>query len=219
MGLIATPVAADQSYLAVWQERTPIVFIDRSPSGIVADTFVEDDFGGAVVATLHLIDHGHRRVAFIGDDPSVWTTRRRLAGYKDALRSSGIDIDQDFILTGNWTVDNTMPALEALFGRRRAPSALFSSNARCSASVIPALQALGRVGIALVGFGDFPLANALTPALTVIDQDPHQLGLLAAERVFARIDTPGRRLRRKTILPVRLIPRGSGELPPPVDGR
>jgi LacI family transcriptional regulator len=215
MGLILTPTAPDQSYLSLWQGRTPLVFIDRTPAGVLADSFVEDDHGGAVLATSHLIGYGHRRIACVGDDATIWTTRRRLAGYREALAQAGIEAVPDWVLMGNWSVEDTTAALRELLRGPEAPTALFSSNARCSTAVIPALQALRRTDVALVSFGDFPLAGALSPALTVVDQDPHRLGLLAAERVFARMDHPERRLRRKTVLPLRLILRGSGEQPPP----
>ncbi len=60
--------------------RTAIVFIDRAPSNITADTVVEDDHGGGYAATAHLIEHGHRRIGFIGDSSSIATTAGRLDG-------------------------------------------------------------------------------------------------------------------------------------------
>ena len=81
-------------------------------------------------------------------------------------------------------------------------------------ALVPALQRTGRTDIAVVGFGDFPMAAALSPAVTVVDQDPAGLGRIAVERLLQRIENPGAPVRRKTVLPVRLIPRGSGELPP-----
>src|SRR3954469_12653473 len=89
IGLITTPVAADQSYLTVWQDRLVIVFIDRPPAGITADFVVEDNHGGAYAAIQHLIGHGHRRIPFIGDRVRTATTARRLTGYRDALRNPG----------------------------------------------------------------------------------------------------------------------------------
>jgi DNA-binding LacI/PurR family transcriptional regulator len=59
-----------------------------------------------------------------------------------------------------------------------------------------------------------PRANALSPAVTVVDQDPGALGRVAVERLLQRTEDPGALVRRRTVLPVRLIPRGSGELPP-----
>ena len=69
-GLIIAPVAAEHAYLEPWKDRLPIVFVDRKPLRLAADSFTEDDQGGAQLATRHLIDHGHRRIAFISDSPT-----------------------------------------------------------------------------------------------------------------------------------------------------
>jgi LacI family transcriptional regulator len=63
--------------------------------------------------------------------------------------------------------------------------------------------------MALVSFGDFPMAGSLRPSVTVIDQNPGAVGRFAAERLFVRIAAPAKRLRRRTVLPVSLIERGS----------
>jgi LacI family transcriptional regulator, galactose operon repressor len=76
------------------------------------------------------------------------------------------------------------------------------------------LHEAGRAEVAVVGFGDIPMAEALAPAITVLDQDPAGLGRIAVEMLLRRIEDPHAPLRRRTVLPVRLIPRGSGELPP-----
>ncbi|MGD0066586.1 MAG: LacI family DNA-binding transcriptional regulator, partial [Streptosporangiaceae bacterium] len=58
-GLIVACVSADQSYLAPWQERTPMVFLDRAPRGLAGVFVIEDDLGGAREAVAHLARHGH----------------------------------------------------------------------------------------------------------------------------------------------------------------
>ena len=209
VGLISTPVAADQSYLMRWLSRTAMVFIDRAPSNITADTVVEDDRGGGYAATAHLIEHGHRRIGFIGDSSSIATTAGRLEGYGAALADAGIDEDRRLITFGALSSHEAAEATWDLLSRRKPPTALFSSNARCSIGVVPALQGRGRTDIALVGYGDFPLASALRPALTVIGQNPDALGKAAATRLFQRLDNPSRRSKRLTVLPVRLLVRAS----------
>jgi LacI family transcriptional regulator len=64
-----------------------------------------------------------------------------------------------------------------------------------------------------VGFGDFPTAAALKPAVTVIHQDGDEMGRFAADRLFTRLDQPARRLRRRTVLPVSLVTRTSCAMP------
>lgn len=213
-GLIACPIASDQSYLKPWMQRTPTVFVDRSPHKVSGDIVIEDDFGGAAIATAHLIGHGHRRIAFVGDSSGTSTTQQRFQGYVQALADAGIQPDDDLVHLAS-IHERSMPGAVRAFVEKADPAtAIFSSNARCTLEVVPALQSLhpGLDSPALVSFGDFPMAAALTPSVTVIDQSPGRLGAFAAERLFRRIEDPGKRLRRRTVLPVSLIERESCRL-------
>jgi LacI family transcriptional regulator len=209
LGLITCPVASDQSYLAPWLQRTPMVFLDRAPARIAADCVIEDDFGGAHLATTHLLHHGHRRIAFVGDSDRAATTMQRLQGYTQALAEAGIALDQEIVYLGETDSRSLDSTLQDFTRLAEPPSAIFSSNARCTLAVFPALQRLEGDGLALVSFGDFPMAASLKPSVTVIDQDPAAVGTFAAERLFLRIAEPTKRLRRRTVLPVALIERAS----------
>lgn len=209
VGLISVPVANDQSYLRHWQDRTAMIFIDREPTGMTADSVVEDDLGGARAAVSHLLGHGHRRIAFLGDPPTVPTAGRRLDGYAAALREHGRPMDDALIRVGSDVSGDPAETLRVLLDADDAPTAVFSANSRCSVGIVPALQRMGRSDIGLVSYGDFPMAQALVPAVTVVDQNPAGLGQFAVERLYRRIDTPGLRLRRRTVLPVELLVRES----------
>jgi LacI family transcriptional regulator len=209
VGLIVCPIGTDQSYLRTWQPRAPMVFIDRAPRRLTADAVVQDDHGGGREATAHLLGHGHRRIAFLGDDDGVATTMLRLEGYEAALTEAGVPVDEDLRYLGPTDPAAVGRALERLLALPDPPTAVFASNARCTLGVVPALQSLGRTDLGLVSFGDFPLAAALQPPITVVDQDPAAMGAFAAQRLFTRVDKPGGRLRRRTILPVRLVERAS----------
>ncbi len=213
-GLISTPVSPDQSYLSAWQDRTPTVFVDRAPGHLRADYFVEEDFDGAARAVDHLVAHGHRSIAFLGDELSVPTTELRLRGYRSALTGHGLEIADDLVVVGDWVRERAVAALERVLARRHPPTAVFSSNAQTTIGLIPALAAVGRTDLAVVSFGDFPLAGFLHPPLTVVDQNADRLGALAARRLFDRMDAPNRAYRRRNVLPLTLIARGSGELRP-----
>jgi LacI family transcriptional regulator len=215
IGLIACPIGPDQSYLRPWMARTAIVFVDRAPGKLSADSVIEDDQGGGEQATAHLVERGHRRVAFIGDDYRFRTTTLRLQGYHDALSAAGVAPDPELVYLGDTQPQSIDAALRHLASLADPPTAIFSSNARCTLDVIPALRRIHWSDVALVSFGDFPMAESLTPPVTVIDQDPSGVGKFAAERLFLRIDDPARRLRRRTVLPVRLVERGSSLTPSP----
>jgi LacI family transcriptional regulator len=210
-GMIICPVSRDMSFLRPWQQRTPLVFADREPGRLTADSVVQDDVGGAKEATRHLISHGHRSIAFMGDN--AWTGLLRLKGCQEALADAGLPQRSDLVHVGEVDTATVTPALRRMLDTPDPPTAVFSSNARCTVALLPALQALRRRDIGLVGFGDFPTAAALKPAITVIHQDGDAMGRFAADRLFARLDDPDRRLRRKTVLPVSLVTRTSCAMP------
>jgi LacI family transcriptional regulator len=196
------------------RERTPMVFVDRAPKGLSGVCVIEDDVGGAREAVTHLASHGHRRVAFLGVSTPVTTVRRRLKGYRSAVAENGLLDRPDMVCMPAESADESAAALVKRLEAPNAPTAVFSSSVLCTMALVLALQRAGRADIAVVGFGDIPMAAALSPAVTVVDQDPAGLGRIAVERLLQHIEDPGAPLRRRTVLPVHLIPRGSGELPP-----
>ena len=205
-GLIIAPVSGDHRYLAPWAERMPMVFVDRQPVGLAVDSFIEDDIAGARLATAHLIGHGHARIGFIGDDGSIPTSRNRLQGYRDALGAAGLAFSEELVSFGAYDRAGAAAAFMAIDRCRPGPTALFCSNARSAISLVPVVRTSG---LAMATFGDFPLADMLKPSWTFIDQDPHRLGTLAAQRILDRLDRPQGRFRRRTVLPVPLVERES----------
>jgi LacI family transcriptional regulator len=100
-----------------------------------------------------------------------------------------------------------------LLGMPNPPTAIFSANTRCSLGVVPVLHRRDRLDIAFVAFGDFPMADSVTPAVTVIDHKPEIVGRLAAEQLMKRLE--GSAGDAETVVaPLQLIPRGSGEVRP-----
>ncbi|MDT5081348.1 MAG: LacI family transcriptional regulator [Mycobacterium sp.] len=210
-GMIICPVGPDMSFLKPWQARAPLVFVDRMPGKLTADAVVQDDVGGGREATEHLISHGHRIIAFMGDD--VVTGILRLKGCRQALADAGLEHTDKLVHLGEVDGPTVTAELRRILAEPEPPTAVFSSNARCTVSVVSALQALRRSDIAVIGFGDFPTAAALKPAITVINQDGEEMGRFAAQRLFDRLDHPGRKLRRRTVLPVSLVTRTSCAMP------
>ncbi|WP_438354933.1 LacI family DNA-binding transcriptional regulator [Microbacterium sp. CJ88] len=183
-GLVVAPVGSDHSWLERWRSHTPLVFVDRGPVHLDADTFTENDEGGAFDAVSHLISHGHRRIAYIGDVVRLSTETKRFEGWRRAQREAGIRVGDDLVARLVSDRDAAALAVSRLRGLADPPTALFSANARTSMALAHVLR---DSPMAMVGFGDFPMADTLTPSITVIDQDPYRLGTLAAGRVFARL--------------------------------
>jgi LacI family transcriptional regulator, galactose operon repressor len=209
-GLILAPTGSDQAYLASIADL-PIVVMDQPADGFAGDSVLATNAEGAAEAITHLIAHGHRRIAYLGDHLRIWTTRSRYQGYLDAVTSAGLTPLDAHELHDPAAAE---AATTALLARRHGPTAFFCGQHLITVGAIRALRRAGRHhDVALVGFDDFPLADLLEPAITVVAQDPVAMGRTAARALFERIDGmhgPARDFR----IPTTLIPRGSGEMPP-----
>jgi LacI family transcriptional regulator len=210
-GLIIAPISDDDAYLR--RASCPVVVIDRAARSLVTDAVLVDDRAGARLGVDHLIAHGHRRIAFLGDRFSVATARDRLTGYRDSLEAAGIPVDEDYIVAMEPSIADGRPIMERLLALAEPPTAIFSANTRCALRVLPVLHRIGRTDLAFVSFGDFVTAEVLNPPVTVIDHSPELIGRLAADRLLRRM--AGEQLPLETIItPLHLLERGSGELAP-----
>ncbi|MHB9863487.1 LacI family DNA-binding transcriptional regulator [Streptomyces sp. YIM S03343] len=214
--LIVVPsVGADHAHLK--SHRTaglPVIFLDRPGAGLAADGIVSSNRAGAQDGVAHLIAHGHRRIGFVGDLPEkLYTRRERLAGYRSALQEAGIPYDRA-VVTNAHDQQGAEATTAQLLALADPPTALFAGNNIIAMGIVAELARSKRKHVALVAFDDVSLAEVLEPALTVVAQDPEELGRAAATTALARLD--GDRTRARTItVPTRLIVRGSGEQPAP----
>ncbi|MFF5188453.1 LacI family DNA-binding transcriptional regulator [Streptomyces sp. NPDC000345] len=214
--MVVPSVGADHSPLKPARAAgLPVVFLDRPGVGLATDSVVSSNRSGSHDGVAHLIAHGHRRVGFIGDLPTkLYTRRERLAGYRSALQEAGIPHDRSLV-TNAHDQRGAEAATAQLLGLADPPTALFAGNNIMALGIVAELARSRRKDVAVVAFDDVSLAEALEPALTVVAQDPEEIGRAAATCALARLD--GDRGRARTItVPTRLIVRGSGEQPAPV---
>jgi LacI family transcriptional regulator len=214
-GIIVVPAGRDHTYLYEEQRAgTALVFVDRPAGHLDADSVVSNNVGGSVEAVEHLLAHGHRRIAFLGDLLTISTADERLKGYTQALDRAGIN-DGELVRTGLRDSGAAVGAVDELLALPDPPTALFTSQ---NLLTIGGVRALRRAGlerrIALIGFDDVALADIVEPAISVVAQDPQAMGQVAAELLFRRLDgdtSPS----VHHVMPVNLIARGSGEISPP----
>lgn len=212
--LIVVPsVGADHSFLTVQQAaHLPLVFLDRPASGLTADAVVSSNRAGTHRGVAHLIEAGHRRIAFVGDSPGhLYTRRERLAGYRSALAEAGIAADPALIESAHEPA-TAARAVARLLALPDPPTALLSGNNTMTHGVVAEVARTGRKDIAVVAFDDVPMAEILQPPLTVIAQAPVAMGDLAGSLILRRLD--GDRPQPRThVVDTDLIVRGSGEIP------
>src|SRR4051812_40476676 len=211
-GLIIAPTGGDQGYpLRDREAGVAMVFVDRPPRFVDADSVVSDNAGGARRAVEHLVQAGHRRIAFLGDRPEVHTAAERLRGYRAAIGQHGLEELVGRPLNGS---AEAREAARRLFSDHARPTAVFSAQNLVTIGAVLALRDLGlQHEVALVGFDDVTLADALEPPVSVVAQDPTEIGRRAAELLFARVD--GRDgPPEHVVVPTPLLARGSGEIAP-----
>ena len=215
-GLIIVPAAGSHRFLrSQLAAGTKVVCVDRPADGLDVDTVVVDNRDGARGAVRHLLDRGHRRIAYLGDREDIWTVQERYAGFVEALASQRLEPDPALVRHGLQTRAAAAETAAALTRLPRPPTAIFASNDLMTMGAIDGLQ--GRADrIALVGFDEFALADKLSPQVTVVAQHPAAIGATAAQLLFSRIGgdiSPPRSI----VLVTRLVARGSGEIAPAVE--
>lgn len=210
-GLILIPVGGSHRFLrSAISMGTHVVCGDRPAPGLDVDTVVVDNRAAAQQAVAHLIAHGHRRIAYLGDRKEIWTVGERYAGYLAALAGAGIPADEQIVWHGLRRSPDAAAAVTEILANPDPPTAVLASNDIVSVGVLAVLPS----HVALVGFDDFVLAGRLDPPVTVISQDPVATGTTAAHLLFARIHGDSSPARTVT-LPTQMIIRGSGEIPGP----
>ena len=190
-GLIIVPTPGSHDYLVSEIEAgVATVFVLRPPELVRADAVLPDERGGAHAAIEHLVAQGHRKIGFLGG-PDGHRSRTLRTGCAEALAAAGLPVDQ---------------ALLNLNRERLASadlSAVFCADQEYTRAAIRAV--LPR-RVAIVGFGDLPLADLVSPPVSVVSYDPVRIGRTAGELLIRRLagdQTPPRRVE----VPVRLIAR------------
>ncbi|GAA2204804.1 LacI family DNA-binding transcriptional regulator [Nonomuraea monospora] len=206
--LIVVPSAADHSWLAEHASLTT-VFVDRVPLGLDgADVVLLDDVWGGRTATRHLLSHGHRRIALISDDDAISSVHDRATGYRAALADAGVPADEELVVREVYDPGRVSGEVARLLDLASPPTAFFATNNRAAIGILQALRERPERP-AYVGFDDFALADVFNPGVTVVRYDTARLARAAVDLLL----DPSPAARRIKV-PVELVPRGSGELPP-----
>ncbi|MFI0452507.1 LacI family DNA-binding transcriptional regulator [Actinomadura sp. 6N118] len=214
--IVVSTGGADEELDSAHRAGTPVVCVDRASSLDTVDTVIADNRGGVAKAVHVLHALGHRHIGFAGDRPALWTARERYEGFAQAMAELGCPIRPAWICRDVHNAATTRRAVtQMLTAGGPAPTAIVTAQNSLTVGARLALVDLGlHDQVAHIGFDDFPLADMLDPPVSVIAQDPAEMGRQAARILFARIDEPDRP-RELVTLPTRYIPRGSGEIRPP----
>lgn len=208
-GMIFISMFEDDFFRQVEETKIPCVCIDSyiENSGVV-NVGIEDRKGG-YIATKHLIEYGHKNIAFVS--PRIFergVIRERYEGYVQALSEAGLSVKEENLLT----IDNMEDGKKVghMLAGRRDLTAAFATADILAAGILSGLAEEGlRVpdDLSVVGFDDMFVSSLMIPPLTVVKQDMQKKGFTAVDVLVDSIE--GKSFQQNTILPVELVQRKS----------
>jgi DNA-binding LacI/PurR family transcriptional regulator/anti-anti-sigma regulatory factor len=196
--VILHPNESDRANLAaLCTAAAPVVMVPVPIEGIDCTLVQVDNRGGMRAAVLHLIDHGHQRIAYVDHGPHPWSQQRYL-GYHDALQERGIALDPTLVIRLNQPkVDGVdvhqergEHAARYLLEQELACTALAASTDTCAIAAMRVLQAAGRrvpEDLAIVGYDDIVEAQYTNPPLTTVRSQFDAIGRAAAKQLLAEL--------------------------------
>lgn len=203
---------------ALGESSLPVVIVDRPADGIEADQVQIDHDTGAYLATKHLLELGHRRIACISGPSGLSVTTGRLAGFYRALHESRVPETSVRVTEGDFTSPGGYRATRELLTTGEAPTAIFASNDLMG---IGALRAAAELGIpvpsalSVIGFDDIELSRYVFPTLSTVGQSIRQLGEITASMLLEKLRPSATRdplappQARRIVLAPKLSPRQS----------
>jgi LacI family transcriptional regulator len=189
----------------------PLVLIDRELPDAAVDAVLTDNARAGWLATRHLIELGHTRIACVTGPSDLTPSADRVIGYRKALSQSNLAVDEALILKGDFHYTSGYEAGLQLLSLEPPPTAVFACNDLMAIGLMSAARQSGlRVpeDLSVVGFDDVRLAAFANPPLTTIAQPKYQIGVVAVRLLLERMREPELAARRH-VLDTRLLTRAS----------
>lgn len=197
------------------RRNMPVVMIDRDIPNVEADAVLTDHQLGGFMATRHLIELGHTRIACIAGPSTITPSAERITGYRKALEEAGIPFDEHLIIRGDYHAQSGMEITHTLLKMDPRPTAIFALN---DLMALGALRAAAEDGfsvprdLAVVGYDDLEIAHFTNPPLTTIAQPKKEIGVQAVNLLVDRMSRKNRPPSRLVLPPELLVRRSTQSL-------
>jgi LacI family transcriptional regulator/LacI family repressor for deo operon, udp, cdd, tsx, nupC, and nupG len=179
-------------HLTVFQRKgIPIVFFNRVCEAMQVPKVVVDDYEGAFRAVEHLIGGGKKRIAHLAGPDSLLISRKRLQGYRDALRKHGLPLREDLVIPYDLTVEKAKIYVKHLLDLDEPPDALFAINDPTAIEAMQVIKAKGLripADIAVVGFSNDYASALIEPGLTTVAQPVREIGRVAVQLLLEQME-------------------------------
>jgi len=201
----------------------PFILVDRPISGLKVDVIASNHEKGAYLATEYLLNHGHRRILIVTEEPESSAVAARIRGYEQALIDNGLEplrewkawIDQETAIQGEREKRRWLAGFEAiipLLKKSMFPVAVFAHNSYSGWGVFEACRELKLKvpqDVSIICFDDTEFLRALTPPMTTIAQRTYEIGKLAVQTLEQRLSQENAEEPHQVLVDVDLIERES----------
>lgn len=218
--LMMTNTPDDGTLAAMIGKRRNVVIIDEDIPGITVPRIFVDNTEGAYQATRHLIEAGHRRIAYLGGPIGLLTVTERREGFMMAMNEAGVPVRPEYVAMGSFAPELARAATQKFLDLPLPPTAIFASSDYLAIGALMGLRDRNVSvpdEVSLIGFDDVAFGALLTPPLTAIRQPVEQLGRLGFQTLLALLN--GETPPLLTRLPIELIRRQSVAAPTAKDFR
>jgi LacI family transcriptional regulator len=201
----------DPDLRGVLDRGLPAMNVDLDVHGRRVGYVMSDNVGGARIATRHLVELGHTRIATITGLSNTKPAIDRLRGYREEVLAHGCPYRTTYVAEGDFYSASGHEQTHRLLALRRPPTAIFAASDEMAIGAVSAIHEAGLSvpdDIAVVGFDDIESASLLRPPLTTIRQNKTALGQVAGESLIRIIEDEDAK-PPKVRLPVELVERKS----------
>jgi LacI family transcriptional regulator len=217
-GLIIMARSVDEESLwSLEREGVPFVLLGHSKGQLQCSTIAVDNEAGAHKAAVHLLGHGHQKIAIITGPENSPDNSGRLQGYKKALLDAGISLQQNLVVPGNFQYEGGQIAIRKLLEGSSRPTAILAANDEMAIGAMDAARQRSlRVpeDLAVIGFDDIQMSALTHPPLTTVRQPMQLLGEAAVTLLFDRLQSSNGQPHHE-VLDTKLIVRQSCGCPIP----
>ena len=218
--LMMTNTPDDGTLAGLIGERRNVVIVDEDIPGVSVPRLFVENSEGAYQATRHLIEAGHRRIAYLGGPQGLLTVTERREGFLMAMNEAGIAVRSEYVAMGSFAPELARAATVRFLELPLPPTAIFASSDYLAIGAVMGLRDANVSvpdEVSLIGFDDMAFSTLLTPPLSAVRQPVEQLGRQGFLTLLALLD--GETPPLLTRLPVELIRRQSVAAPTSKDFR
>jgi LacI family transcriptional regulator len=215
--ILITPITSIPDPYLLFRREVPLVLVDIEMAGNPLCAVSVDHNMGGYLSTKHLLDLGHRQIAFLSGPLTLSSSLRCVEGYKRAMTEAGILIeDQIVVLTEKTDIKDGFNGMMDILKINPQPTAVATFSDLMAAGALEAARQCGLSvpkDLSIIGYDDISLSSLLTPPLTTIKQNKDDLGSIAVELLLDEIQGD-KHTHQQILLPPTLVVRGSTAPPP-----